>query len=384
MLNQAITRFKDFLWRLPWGVFLLILLAFLVLKNGLWVTPAIETVRAISLDLHSNPVASAPRQQFLMYSYFGPLLGHWLGLSGSTQQFVLMHFCFWLIGTVAILHSLRKKFGDDLGRLAGLALVGLPVTTTCLVWLGKSDVFVFVFSSLLFLTASWPIAFLAGVILGVANFEQGFFIVLFLLVPAWLIKKPEVLNVRLLLLGLAGLAVGEGLLLGWFRYNHFHLNSGRLYYILTEDPDQFSHQIGFRFGVLALSLFGVFWPYLLFRMEAARENDRKLFAGAVFGLVGAATLLCVVLDSTRVFGLLTWPLFLLLLPGMLDEGDRRDELKKIFLACALIAVVFPPLMVAPGRMFSSANFVFAERLFTAVETGQPIFPDKNLSDLSSQ
>lgn len=382
MLDQAVTRFKDFLWRLPWGVFLLILLAFLVLKNGLWVAPGIETIRAISLDLRHNPLALEPRNQFLMYSYFGPLLAHLLHANGTTQQFVLMHFFFWLAGTVAVLHLVRKKFGDDLGRLAALALVGLPVTTTCLVWLGKSDVFVFVCSSLLFLTASWPVAILAGVVLGLANFEQGAFIVLFLLVPACLIKRPAVLNVRSLLFGVAGLAIGEALMLGWFHYNHFDLNSGRLYYMLTEGAGGFAHQLAFRFGVLALSLFGAFWPYLIFRLEAARENDRQLFAGVALGLAGAAALLCVVMDSTRVFGLLTWPLFLLLLPGLLDEGVRRDELRKIFLACALAAVIFPPLMVAPGRIFSSANFAFGERLVTAIETAQPVFPDKNLPDLS--
>jgi len=383
MLDHAITRFKDFLWRLPWGVFLLILLAFLVLKNGLWVAPGIETIRAISLDLHHNPVAHEPRAQFLMYSYFGPLLAHLLHANGTTQQFVLMHFLFWLVGTVAILYRVREKFGDDLGRLAGLALVGLPVTTTCLVWLGKSDGFVFVCSSLLFLTASSPVAFVAGIILGLANFEQGVFIVLFLLIPACLIKRPAVLSVRLLLFGLAGLAVGEGLMLGWFHYNHFDLNSGRLYYMLSEGAGGFAHQLAFHFGVLALSLFGAFWPYLIFRLEAARETDRQLFTGAAIGLAGAAALLCVVMDSTRVFALLTWPIFLLLLPGLLDEGARRAELKKIFLACALAAVVFPPLMVAPDRLFSSANYVFGERVITAVETSQPVFPDKNLPDLSS-
>ena len=92
-------------------------------------------------------------------------------------------------------------------------------------------------------------------------------------------------------------------------------------------------------------------------------------------LLGAMAILCVVLDSTRIFALLSWPLVLLLLPGMIEEGARRDELRKTFLACAMAAVVFPPLMVWSGKVFSSANFVFADRLITAAQDSEPVFPD---------
>ncbi len=375
MFDQAITRFKDFLWRLPWAVFLLVLLAFLVLKNGLWVFPAVEKVRLISLDIYHGHFVNEPREQYLNYSYLGPLLGHALGTNASTQSYVLMHFFLWLAGTAGILQMFRKKFGDDLGRYAGLALVGLPITTTCLVWLGNSDVFVFLGASVLFLTSSWLVALLAGLLLGVAHFEQTALILLLLLLPAWLLKKPAVLSARLLLLGLAGAVAGRLLLQGWFYLEHIHLAMDRVNYVLTAGDSQFAFALAAHFGVLLLSLFGAFWPYLVFRLEALRESDRRPFWGVVVALLLAAAVLGVVLDSTRIFALLSWPLFLLLLPGMLDEGRRRDELRKIFLACALAAILFPPLMVWSGQIFSSANYVFAGRVLTAVQDSEPVFPD---------
>jgi len=375
MFNQAITRFKDFLWRLPWGVFLLILLAFLVLKNGLWPVPNIDLVRSISLDLQANPVAHLPRQQYLMYSYVGPFLGHWLGTNVSIQAYVFMHFFIWLAATVAILQGIRRKFGDDLGRLAGLALVGLPVTTTCLVWLGDSDVFVFLASSLLFLTTSWVVAFLVGIFFGVAHFELGVLIGAALLGSAWLIGNPRLLNGRALLLSLVGMVLGRMALQEWFEWNHFHLGTDRFQYVLTADPDRFARGLVEHFGILTLSLFGAFWPYVIFRFEALRETRRPLFWGLSAWLLGAVAILCIVLDSTRIFALLSWPLVLLLLPGMIEEGARRDELRKTFLACAMAAVVFPPLMVWSGKVFSSANFIFADRLITAAQDSEPVFPD---------
>ena len=132
-----------------------------------------------------------------------------------------------------------------------------------------------------------------------------------------------------------------------------------------------------------MSLFGAFWPYLIFRLEALRETGRRPFWGVAAALLGAAAILGVVLDSTRIFALLTWPIFLLLLPGMLDEGARRDELRKIFLACALAAIMFPPLMVWSGQIFSSSNYVFAERVVDAAQNSEPVFPDndKHLNEL---
>lgn len=106
--------------------------------------------------------------------------------------------------------------------------------------------------------------------------------------------------------------------------------------------------------VLLFSLFGSFWLFVgVFLVRAWREN-RKLFLQMGEAFAAFALISFLVMEETRVFSLLSWPILMRVLVSPCDTVFSENERLKWGSLCFIIGLLLPTLIVWEGHAHSSA------------------------------
>ena len=289
-----------------WKLVLMILAAVLV-KSGIWVIPTIESSRAIAANPFVNPFSDSS-QHFLFWNWLGPFLA-WVVGARSRLAFILFHLAFSLAFTFLFFRTVFSRFSDRTARSALVLFSILPVSATAYFWVGYDSITLFIMMFALAYPRHALVTLLAGIALGMQHFEQGFFAAAGLLSAAFLSKKydegpfsdaryPVAFGVRLLL----GVTVGKLALMALFSIFAISVNSGRILW-LGEHFGLLVKMFYFHAQYIVYSVLGLGW---LIAIKYADRGRRAVpFFLAIFGL---CMLLPVSGDQTRVLAIITFPL----------------------------------------------------------------------------
>lgn len=353
---QRLRLFLERFYSMPFGLFLLMALAIMILQNGIWVVPNIDAQRLIASDMTQNMLVSQPKAQYLYSSPLGFFLGWTTGAYRSIRAFAGLHFAVFLSGFLVLAYWLRHRYSDDLARSVVLALICVPLSNVLLTWLGMSDVFTFAFGSALALAQSVPALLLAAFLLGLSHFEQGILIALLMLSKIWLLKapddRPQFPRAIAILAGIAGAKI---LMLAYFSILHFNLECDRISYAMSTPLLVFLAGYFRNLVATLFSFHNAYW-FAIFAIVAAsrRESDSRLLWFLGLTHLIAASVPMVVHDATRVFALLTWPSILATLIYV-SQRPWQCGMRQFTLIAVSLSFLLPKLIVWEGQLHATAS-----------------------------
>ncbi len=226
---RTIDRIERFLFEAPARQFILVLIALMLVKTGIGVIGNASFSALLAKNPFVNPLAVA-EHQYVIWNWLGSFLAWTIGASGQ-GAFIALHMLF-TAGFLALFFGLAfRKFDDATARTAILLFVFLPVSSTPLFWVGYDSLTLPLILIALAFPGRWLIAAIAGVLLGMQHFEQGFVGAAALLFATILSKRrgetttyPIVHVVALLI----GVVVGKLVLIAIFRHNGIEVTGSRL------------------------------------------------------------------------------------------------------------------------------------------------------------
>jgi len=376
-------RLEARLQAIPFGQFTSLIFALIVLQNGLWVIPNVETLRLLSTDLSRNMLENRPGETYLYSSFLGLALAHFAQASQTLFRFVFFHFLCLCVSYLALAWALKRKYGEAVARLVLLAFATLPLSNILCNWLGISDVFVFLFGTGLVICDSLILLAVFSFLLGLAHGEQALLITAGVGFVGGALRhsqKQTTSEIRKTLV-MIGSALGAKLALnGYFASHGFHLQTTRFNYVfkaLIVVLEDFARN----FQAEIFSLYHVGWLFLVPISFLLWKRDRISFWALTLSQMAYLGVTMLVLDETRDFALLSWPLVVLLLTeGVQTKRFRLEELSRLLLPAFFLSLVLPKLIVWEGRIHSTAifyDFVFLlDRMgLTHLISGNPHWAD---------
>jgi hypothetical protein len=370
VFEPVVNQLQKKLFESKFSHFLAAILVLSILRNGIWVVPSIDLIQQVSINLSQNPFPDRPMAHYLVTSFLGPMLAHFLGFSSSIPLWAGFYFITFVVGFCALLNALKNRFGNSVARCVGVAFVCLPVSSPVLTWLGYTDVFTFLISTALVVSQLSGLSLFCGLLLGLNHFEQGILIVSSLLFINFLDPTREKKTQIHLLVAVAGLFCAKFALAYWFHIHQFHLTSGRLYYVQQLGLPRILSQIFTNFHALIFSFFNVFWLVIIFLLIQFKPASKWLYSGILVTLAGIAVAICVGLDTTRIYGMVTWPFVVYLLicfHQMFKENQLKlDELQKVISIAFMTAILVPPVIVWEGKVHTNVIVAPAKLLFDRV------------------
>ena len=363
-LPAKVTRGLLWIYDLPLRIFIPCALMFMLIQNGIWVIPNIEVLRSMSSDITRNMLLNDVRGQYLYSSFFGLALGWVTGAYRSTTSFAAMHFAAFIIGTVGLTVFIKHRYGNSLAKVFLIALSCAPISNVILTWLGISDVFTYIFGTILAVSVSIPALLIASFLLGIAHMEQGAVIALIMMFKIGLVDgaplKERMLRISAVAIGIVG---AKAFFIIYFGTLHFNLTFTRAAFATPAFAYLFIAGFLRNLSVTVYAFYGAAWILVAFSMTLALNlRDKRYLSFLFIANVMAAATSAMVYDSTRDFTLIVWPAFVAVLIYISRKADA------VHLAhAALVAfgcnLIFPKIIVWAGKMQSSA--LFYDFLFVA-------------------
>jgi hypothetical protein len=336
-------------------VFIPCALLLMILQNGIWVIPNIEILRKMSSDITRNMLVENVEAQYLYTSFLGLALGWISGLYRTTAAFAAMHFAAFIVGTVGLTWIINRHYGTSVVKLILVGLFCAPLSNILLNWLGISDVFTYIFGTLIVLTTSLPLLFVSSFLLGISHMEQGSVIALIVITKISMIDDAD-RPIKILRIGAVALGIVSAKIffLAYFQNMHFNLTFTRASFATPEFAYLFL--VGFfrNLPVTVYAFYSTAWILVTFSFAfALKSGDKRLFYFMLITNAIAAAISALVYDSTRVFTLIVWPAFVASLLRMHLKADVV-KLKKATMFAFGVGIIFPKIIVWAGKMQSSA------------------------------
>jgi hypothetical protein len=354
-LPPRVTRILERIHGVPLRVFIPCALLFMILQNGIWVIPNIEVLRTMSSDITRNMLVNDVRGQYLYSSFFGLALGWLTGLHRTTTTFAAMHFAAFVMCTLGLTWFINRRFGAPAVKLFLIALSCAPLSNIVLNWLGISDVFTYIFGTLIVLTVNLPVLFAVTFLLGISHMEQGAVIALIVIAKIAMIDDAD-LRSRLRRIGavILGIVSAKLFFVCYFHAMQFNLTFTRAAFATPEFAYLFL--VGFfrNLPVTVYAFYSTAWVLLGFSFAfALKSGDKRFFYFMLLANGIAAATSAMVYDSTRDFTLIAWPAFVASLLRLHVKADV-EQLKKATLLAFGASLILPKIIVWAGKMQSSA------------------------------
>ena len=318
---------------------------FLFFATGFHATPALNAVVKISQHLWSNPFAIDEDGQWLMGSYLDPMLGAWFNANTSNAHYYAFHLALTILAVVGLYFAVRQRSATAANEWLVLFL-SAPISYTLFWWIGYSDIYVFIGSSILVVFAGHgAITFLTATALAIAHFEQAAIVLLL-----WVVLNLQQLPYSKLVTPLVGLCLGKGLLMLAFSGNGILQTETRLEYIADFHLADY----------VALALAQPALPYtfvhgsVLFWYLGYRDLSNNFRARYAICWLIATVVALFTIDTTRVASLLTWPVLLHFYRETrnVERFDRYGR-QSVF-AWLLVAALFAPkIQVWNGKIYGA-------------------------------
>jgi hypothetical protein len=331
--------------------------ALVLFKAGIWYLGTDVQVR-LAENPFANPAPNAPGAQYLVWNWLGPFLAWMIGAQ-TKFKFVLFHLCFSIAFTALFTWTTFSRFPDKVARKSLMLFAILPVSGTAYFWVGMDAITLFLMLSSLI----WSrLALLLGFALGLQHFEQAFFTALGLLgavVLSLRMGRPAPLSLRFCMVLLAGVVLGKLFLIGLFHYFHIEVNSGRLWWFISNFRGIVGELI-LHFHLIIWSILGLGWIVLLRYIDVGR-SALPFFIPFVF-LCGFSIM---TEDQTRVVCIITFPLiavYWLFNKEFLDRISDR-ELSMVFLIWAMMPWTWVWMGIPRWSVFPYDIVYVAYRIF---------------------
>ena len=305
-----------------------------VLKCGFSTYPAVSGAVLVAKALPGVP-GSTPYEQFIYSSPLGPLLARMVGAL-TVQTYVVLHAVILIFGLGGLLFAVWRSRGERAARLTLLALCCTSLPMILLSWIGSYDVFTFVIGSLLVVVEAWPVLIVLAVLLGLAHFEQGLFIVAALLVLSTSRRWGRVQH-GLMLIG--GLLAGKALLTYYLK--SLGVVGSRWLWVVSplDEGGGLLGRLTHNLPTLLYSLLGGGWVLLLLiAFVVGREWPESKRALVVLAALLVPVL--VTLDQTRVYAIISWPVIMYLM--LLVDERASDEGVSLIAGGGLLAALLTP------------------------------------------
>lgn len=319
-------------------IFTLVILLVICLKAGIWYIPNIGATLAIALDPFTNPFQNNPMAHYLMYSWLGSFLAWLLGIT-TKNTFILFHLFFTFCFFFSFVIFAYKNVSRDNFHKSLILFCLFPVSYTAFYWSGMDSITLFLLMLCIIARSNIVALFILGILLALQHFEQALLAVVCLLGMSLFSSYEPINNLKFkrssIFFLLIGLLAGKILLHGIFAYNNIELNSGRIYYLLTEFW-QFLAMFWYNGQVILWGIFGLGWlPVFVFhKMEKP-------------GLISYLIIFCCCLlsvisgDQTRVLAIVS---FLYISTYIVLNDSFLDKLSSTFLSIVFCIWLLLPIV----------------------------------------
>ena len=315
-------RVERFIYASPAQRFLLWILVLMLVKTGLGVIPNLGYFGLIAHHPFANSIVEA-RAQYLMWNWLGPFVAWLLGVKENGGYF-LLHLAFTAAFIALFMVLAFRKFEQDAARTAILLFAMLPASTTSLYWVGYNSLTLPLILVALAFPGRWPVAAIAGVLIGMQHFEQGFAGAGALVLATLISRRRNEATVYPLSHSAAffvGVTLGKLALIAIFYFAGIEIPNGRVEWIIAHFG-KMAGEFAFASQYILYSIFGVGW------LAAMKfwDNGRNRLA-FFLALIGLCLLLPISEDETRVIAIVSFPLVLgywLFEPGFLMSISRRE------------------------------------------------------------
>ena len=358
-LAMLFDRSVERLFAWPFWLLALLVLGANILTQGVWMVPNLDVVYLMARDVTRDPYPGSI-MQFLFSSYLMPLLAYGVGLNKSPAQYFVLCSLVLLIGLALGFGSLRRRFGDETARTVMLLFGATPLINVLLTWIGYGDPLTVALPMLLLALPSPVLRLVISFLLAIAHFEQGVVIVAAICALLPFVDADQTPHRRWLSVAvmIAGLALGRIAMELYFQMHHFRIENTRSTLVFAKvGVLRFLSDTARYPLVLLFSVMNVTWLAWLLIVVGSWRGDRRLFFVLVIGLGLCLGATVVTLDQTRVASILTWPLVVGAVIVAARDSDGRALLKKLAVACFLLGLVVPRVIVWEGKIHtSSASF----------------------------
>jgi hypothetical protein len=145
-----------------------------IIQNGIWYSPQTERLLLVSQNIFRNPFNEQVTNQWLLYSFLGPIIGYLTHLNSSLITYSLLHFAVFLLLFGVFLIVVRYRMGDFAARIIMIAFFLTPLPNIVFTWLGSPDVFTILLAGTIVVFSSNPAClFPTYFLMGINHFEQG-------------------------------------------------------------------------------------------------------------------------------------------------------------------------------------------------------------------
>jgi hypothetical protein len=303
---------------------ILVALALVVLKSGVWLMPNLLDQFAVSQSLTNNALPR-PGTHYVYTSYLQPAIFGILGgksVAAYAMYCALVALAFFTVLVVAFMktHGLTWKL---------LGVAAFPVIMVPFYWVGM-DGMTLLLALAVSVTLHTRWVWFFGLLLSWQHFEQA--IMAFLILALTLVLAGHTPSLRRVALVLCVLLVGKAALIGYFHLVGLHLVVDRTYIVRTRIAE-FVTEWRSSWPLILWSLCGAGWILLIATM-------RRTWPVLVAVLVALLTLLATS-DQTRVGSIILFPTLVYWV--FLDRRLWR-ELHWAWIAAALVAHVLLPVV----------------------------------------
>ncbi|MBR8457151.1 hypothetical protein KDW07_08275 [Burkholderia dolosa] len=356
-LPAKVTRCLNRIHALPLRIFIPSALLFIILKNGIWVIPNIEILRSMASDITRNVLIDDAGGQYLYSSFFGLALAWITGAYRTTAAFAAMHFSAFIVGTIGLSLFIKRHYGQYVVKLFLIALACAPISNVILNWLGISDVFTYIFGTIIVISESVPILFFATLFLGMSHMEQGIVIAVIVIAKIALTDDTDTRARFFRILAVAtGIVSAKIFFVVYFSTMNFNLTFSRAAFATPAFAYLFISGFLRNLSVTVYAFYSTAWILAAFCINfALKSRNKRFLAFILFANITAAATSAMVFDSTRDFTLIVWPAFVAALVYA-DRNADREELRKATLLAFTACMIFPKIIVWAGKMQSSALF----------------------------
>lgn len=334
-----------------------------ICKNGIWVIPNVDRLLAMAQNI--TTVNLPPETQYLYAAFLGPLVAGLLGANGSIAAFAGLHFAVLCLSYFLIGIFLHLRRGPSYAVLYGLLFLALPVSSPTLNWLGYADAWTFALLSLIVLFEGPVLRLLLASLMAINHFEEGIFFLVSASVVLAFVDGRKWLQFAIPVT--AGLIAGKLGLFWYFHHYNMVLYGTHLSYLTGGGLLMFGFSLIANPIALAWSLFGGGWAALWVAWKA--RPDEKLARAALFGFAICAIAVPVVLDKTKDFAMLSWPIVLLLM--LRADVSWLQQNFAAFCKVLTVAAVIPTIMVWDSVVYSSTT-TFTARYLAACIIHKPL------------
>jgi hypothetical protein len=345
--------------------FLALVLVFLIVTfiNGVGLVPE-EPYQRLSeypfitrTDIHFN--------NYWQENLFLPVLAYFLGFTGTIRfnalVFATIFGAFSLFAWLAFLYR-----GSVVSMVTSTILITSPLTTVFLSWLGTPDGLT-ILLTIPFLFIHSGILMFSLAVLGAMNHLVFVIAAVEILILRWIARDR--INLRHLVYTVVGAALGYGIVKFFLYSNKIEVMS-RVDFMQLRNLSEWTNLNLETLPIALYSLFNIQWLILPVCLIMFFKKDRLFYVLVIFILLVNYGMTFFMLDTTRVFGLLSWGVLFECIFHSVDisvsQSEQPEFQKQFMQALALTGILSlfsSRYFVWVGEIHATPFFAWIEKLF---------------------